>query len=127
MLQSLDHNSSSETGSLWNVKDAHVGGEIVLDYKLQLWGAAVLLNTWLSLSSTEGGFLYNAEKGVGACGNWLLHPFIGGAWESGCRFANWIAEDLEIRRRKGKGVWLGYHQMKNLKVCSCISGSNYFL
>jgi len=106
MLQSLERSIGLEAGSLWNVKDAHVGGGIVLDYKLQLWGAAVPLNTWSS-SSTEGGFLYDAENGVGACGDWLLHPSIGGAWESGRRLANWIVEDLEDRKKKGEGSSVG--------------------
>jgi len=71
----------------------------ILDSRLQLWGAAVPLNTWKtnSTSSASGdgahadsGFLYDADFGVGSCGDWLLDPSVGGAWTSGMRLAEWM-------------------------------------
>lgn len=67
----------------------------VLDARLQLWGAAVPLNVWCcsasesssSNSHTPAGFLYDAEFGVGACGDWLVEPSLAGAWASGRRLA----------------------------------------
>ena len=93
MLSSLEKSLCLEEGTI------HSG--LVLDSRLQLWGAAVPLNTWTGAPSTEKegiqpsaatGFLYDAEYGVGACGDWLLDPSIGGAWESGRRLSNWIVE-----------------------------------
>jgi len=82
-----------------------VGGEInlqdsVLESRLQLWGAAVPLNTWSSANAgvvtdeASTGFVYDAEHGVGACGDWLLEPSIEGAWESGRRLANWMTQEI---------------------------------
>jgi len=36
--------------------------------------------------------LYDAEHGVGACGDWILDPSICGAWEIGRRLSKWIVE-----------------------------------
>ena len=80
------------------------GGSIVdsiVDLKLQLWGAAVPMNTWSSgittSTSNDGGtggdvdgFVYDSRHGVGACGDWILDSSIAGAWESGRRLANWL-------------------------------------
>ena len=57
----------------------------VLESRLQLWGAAVPVNTWRPTDQT--GFLYDEEFNVGACGDWLLDSSIAGAWESGRRLA----------------------------------------
>ena len=70
----------------------------IVDLKLQLWGAAVPMNTWTSTTATSNGkgsgdvdgFVYDALHGVGACGDWILDSSIAGAWESGRRLANWI-------------------------------------
>ena len=70
----------------------------IVDLKLQLWGAAVPMNTWSSTTATsndEGivdvdGFVYDSCHGVGACGDWILDSSIAGAWESGRRLANWL-------------------------------------
>ena len=85
-------------------------GEVVdsvIDLKLQLWGAAVPLNTWSTTTTTTttvggnqqcsggddsgiDGFVYDATYGVGACGDWILDPSVAGAWESGRRLAHWL-------------------------------------
>ncbi|KAL3783985.1 hypothetical protein HJC23_013365 [Cyclotella cryptica] len=64
----------------------------VVDLKLQLWGAAVPMNTWKSGKDSDG-FVYDAQYGVGACGDWILDASIAGAWESGRRLAKWILEE----------------------------------
>ncbi|KAL7528617.1 hypothetical protein ACHAXR_002537 [Thalassiosira sp. AJA248-18] len=84
MLKSLEHSL--------NLKDGSVVDSVV-DLKLQLWGAAVPMNTWQSSSTNDNGadgFVYDATYGVGACGDWILHPSIAGAWESGRRLASWM-------------------------------------
>lgn len=68
----------------------------VVDLKLQLWGAAVPLNTWTSGGDEKcDGFVYDSQYNVGACGDWILDPSIAGAWESGRRLASWIARGEE--------------------------------
>ena len=76
--------------------------EHILDSKLQLWGAAVPLNTWKTnstatseteVSAAESGFLFDSDFGVGACGDWLLDSSIGGAWTSGVRLAEYMMDD----------------------------------
>ena len=90
MLESLGSSLGLQAGSL------HQG--IVLDSRLQLWGAGVPLNVWApkeeekSISSEENGFLFDVENGVGVCGDWLLDPSIPGAWESGRRLSNWFVK-----------------------------------
>lgn len=68
------------------------GKACVLDTKLQLWGAAVPLNTW----ADSPGFVFDDDFGVGACGDWLLDPSLEGAWESGRRLANWMNQ-VEVK------------------------------
>jgi hypothetical protein len=72
----------------------------ILESRLQLWGAAVPLNTWrLREHHGDGseqhhdGFLYDAEFCVGACGDWLMDSNIAGAWESGRRLATYMISD----------------------------------
>ena len=76
--------------------------EDILDSRLQLWGAAVPLNTWKTnstatgstdVSEAESGFLFDADFGVGASGDWLLDSSIGGAWTSGVRLAEYMMDD----------------------------------
>jgi predicted NAD/FAD-dependent oxidoreductase len=86
----------------------------ILQSRLQLWGAAVPVNTWNYDNSNstgngdnkegerEGGFVYDATHGVGVCGDWLLQPSIEGAWESGRRLAEWMAK--ELREDNGPNV-----------------------
>ena len=90
MLHSLEKALCIQPGML--VRD-------VVDLKLQLWGAAVPLNTW-TVTGEQGGFVYDAQYNVGACGDWMLDPSIAGAWESGRRLARWIA------RREQRSVGL---------------------
>lgn len=61
----------------------------IIERRLQLWGAAVPLNTY------EGadGFVWDSKFGVGVCGDWLVEPSIAGAWESGQRLAKFMLND----------------------------------
>ncbi|KAL9187195.1 hypothetical protein ACHAXT_010915 [Thalassiosira profunda] len=86
LLESLERSLQLKEGSVV---------ESVVDLKLQLWGAAVPMNTWQSNSvggKGADGFVYDATYGVGACGDWILSPSIAGAWESGRRLADWMLE-----------------------------------
>ncbi len=100
MLTNLESSFKLEKGDVSNA---------VVDLKLQLWGAAVPMNTWSSssLSSNNGGvdgFVYDATYGVGAAGDWVLDPSIAGAWESGRRLADWMLKHHEESDKK-KGDW----------------------
>lgn len=107
MLASLEKSLGLKEGTL------HKG--VVKDSRLQLWGAAVPLNVWAPIdnnhngkegdSESTTGFLYDAEHGVGACGDWLLDPSIAGAWESGRRLAEWILDCMD-------------HEKNDLSACS---------
>ena len=95
MLSNLENSLGLQEGDVVNE---------VVDLKLQLWGAAVPMNTWssssLSSSSSNGvdGFVYDAAYGVGAAGDWILDPSIAGAWESGRRLADWILNHHEKKQ-----------------------------
>ena len=52
-----------------------------VESRLQLWGAALPLNTW----DNGNDFIYDDNFKVGVCGDWLCHSSIGGAWVSGER------------------------------------------
>jgi len=88
MLSGLETSLGLDTGSI-----------SVLESRLQLWGAAVPLNTYAGGSSSGHnaepplGYVYDSRYGVGTCGDWLLHPSIEGAWESGRRLASWISKE----------------------------------
>lgn len=87
-------------GSLERSLDLQEGSVVdsIIDLKLQLWGAAVPMNTWSSTTATSNGkssgdidgFVYDAVHGVGACGDWIMDSSIAGAWESGRRLAKWV-------------------------------------
>lgn len=91
LLDSLERSLNLESGS---VVDS------VIDLKLQLWGAAVPVNTWSSATLTTSsndnnisngdidGFVYDSIHGAGACGDWIMDSSIAGSWESGRRLAN---------------------------------------
>jgi hypothetical protein len=89
LFESLERSLALQEGSVL---------DSVVDLKLQLWGAAVPMNTWTSTTATSNGegsgdvdgFVYDAPHAVGACGDWILDSSIAGAWESGRRLANWI-------------------------------------
>jgi len=89
MIEGLERSLGLQQGSI------HQG--MILDKHVQLWGAAVPLNVWAQDDDSEssnsphsGGFLFDAENGVGACGDWLLDPSIPGSWESGRRLSEWF-------------------------------------
>jgi len=94
--------------------DRNIGnlGKNILESKLQLWGAAVPLNTWNSPSNdseddtlSSNGFLYDSKFGVGACGDWLLESSIEGAWESGRRLAEWILQAEKEKNNSNNKDW----------------------
>jgi predicted NAD/FAD-dependent oxidoreductase len=63
------------------------GSVAVLERRLQLWGAAVPVNTY------QGpGFLYDGDYAVGVCGDWLVESSVAGAWRSGRRLANHLVQ-----------------------------------
>ena len=85
-----------------NLRPGAICDDEIMDSRLQLWGAAVPLNTWMNKKGeddvstvSEMGFLYDSQYGVGVCGDWLLDPSIGGAWESGRRLSNFITKSRE--------------------------------
>uniref|UniRef100_A0A7S3DXC2 Amine oxidase domain-containing protein n=1 Tax=Entomoneis paludosa TaxID=265537 RepID=A0A7S3DXC2_9STRA len=63
-----------------------------LESRLQLWGAAVPLNTWQT--SRGEGFLYDAEHHVGVCGDWLVESSVAGAWTSGQELAHHLQQPI---------------------------------
>jgi predicted NAD/FAD-dependent oxidoreductase len=99
LLQAVERSLALATGSL-------SAPTKVLESRLQLWGAAVPLNVWSSMSTSatstttsnsqeplaNGGFLYDSEFGTGVCGDWLMEPSIAGAWESGRRLGQFMAQ-----------------------------------
>jgi len=81
----------------------------ILESRLQLWGAGVPLNTWKTSSTNANvpnnnedcdGFLYDGQFGVGVCGDWLVESSIYGAWESGRRLAQYLAENTNDEESK---------------------------
>eukprot|EP00816_Leptocylindrus_hargravesii_P003112 CAMPEP_0196824210 /NCGR_PEP_ID=MMETSP1362-20130617/90899_1 /TAXON_ID=163516 /ORGANISM="Leptocylindrus danicus, Strain CCMP1856" /LENGTH=467 /DNA_ID=CAMNT_0042204389 /DNA_START=44 /DNA_END=1447 /DNA_ORIENTATION=+ len=94
LLQAVEVAFCLEKGSL-------SGDNCIRESKLQLWGAAVPLNTW----SDTPGFVFDDDFGVGACGDWLLDPSMEGAWESGRRLANWMNQ-AEVGGKKSSSVGL---------------------
>lgn len=73
---------------LVGVKESSVRNSVV-ERRLQLWGAAVPLNTYQG----GDGFVYDSKFNVGVCGDWLVEPSIAGAWESGQRLADYMKKD----------------------------------
>lgn len=105
MLSSLEKSIKLDKGTLSE-------GDLVVDSRLQLWGAAIPLNCWVSMPTTmpvandgngisiekgSNGFVYDDEFGVGVCGDWLLNSPSGieSAWESGRLLANHLESNGE--------------------------------
>mmetsp|Transcript_14440 Transcript_14440/g.22562 ORF Transcript_14440/g.22562 Transcript_14440/m.22562 type:complete len:498 (-) Transcript_14440:75-1568(-) len=100
LLSAIERSLCMDCGSLRGPEDSEPGANMVLDSRLQLWGAAVPLNTWCTTTDNNqedanAGFVYDGEYGVGACGDWLLDSSIAGAWESGRRLAKWMSDENE--------------------------------
>ena len=98
LLESLEKSLNLEEGSVINS---------VIDVKVQLWGAAVPMNTWTSHSISKDdvdGFVYDGRGGVGACGDWILDPSVAGAWESGRRLANHLLTTQELDSKLSVGL-----------------------
>jgi len=98
LLKSLEKSLNLEEGSVINS---------VIDVKVQLWGAAVPMNTWTSHGISKDdvdGFVYDGRGGVGACGDWILDPSVAGAWESGRRLANHLLTAQELDSKLSVGL-----------------------
>jgi len=98
LLESLEKSLNLKEGSVINS---------VIDIKVQLWGAAVPMNTWTSHSISKDevdGFVYDGRGGVGACGDWILDPSVAGAWESGRRLANHLLTAQELDSKLSVGL-----------------------
>jgi predicted NAD/FAD-dependent oxidoreductase len=67
---------------------------------LQLWGAAVPLNT----ASHPEQYIFDAENKVGVAGDWLVTPNIRGAAISGEALARRLCEDMDNKERPPKSV-----------------------
>jgi predicted NAD/FAD-dependent oxidoreductase len=89
MYDSIEEALALPKGSVRGPPDNAPGKGRVMESLLQLWGAAVPVNTWVSTDGADG-FIYDAEYGVGACGDWLLDASVAGAWESGRRLAKFM-------------------------------------
>ena len=109
LLSSLEQALNLKEGILQGPIDGPAGCGMILESRLQLWGAGVPLNTWKATSEPHG-FLYDAKFRVGTCGDWLLDPSIAGAWESGRRLAEYMSTSkhmnvgLEGKFEVSKGV-----------------------
>lgn len=102
LLEATERSLCLAPGTLRGTQEDSPGRGIVLDSRLQLWGAAVPLNTWTTSEKTQPhGFLYDSKYYVGACGDWLLEASIAGAWESGRRLANWMSSEKGSRQSVG--------------------------
>ena len=89
LVERVTHDMLAAVERAFGVDEGSISSTVI-ESRLQLWGAAVPINTW---SGGSPGFLYDGTFGVGACGDWLLQPSIEGAWESGRRLANWILKE----------------------------------
>jgi predicted NAD/FAD-dependent oxidoreductase len=82
----------------------------VLEQRLQLWGAALPINTWETSDDDSngvggaGGYIYDAEHSVGVCGDWLVQPSIAGAWTSGQRLADSFVASVDDKNAKSFGL-----------------------
>ena len=108
LLSNLEHSLNLDVGDVSNS---------VVDLKLQVWGAAVPMNTWSSTSSSNNGdvdgFVYDATYGVGAAGDWILDPSVAGAWESGRRLADWMLQHHEESDNKREKWSVGLPDLTN--------------
>jgi predicted NAD/FAD-dependent oxidoreductase len=84
-------------------------GKAVLEQRLQLWGAALPINTWETSKNDNngvgaGGYLYDADHAVGVCGDWLVQPSVAGAWTSGQQLADHFVASTDHKSAKSFGL-----------------------
>jgi len=91
LYESLEQALALPKESLRGPVETPPGSNRILESRLQLWGAGVPLNTWITQNEKKQGFLYDGDYGVGACGDWLVDSSIAGAWESGRRLAQYMS------------------------------------
>jgi hypothetical protein len=96
----LAHNVTNEllksVEELAAMKESSVRNSVV-ERRLQLWGAAVPVNTYQG----GNGFVWDSEFGLGVCGDWLVEPSLAGAWDSGQRLAEYM---LKQDRQNSSGL-----------------------
>lgn len=96
----LVHNVTNEllksVEELAAMKESSVRNSVV-ERRLQLWGAAVPVNTYQG----GNGFVWDSEFGLGVCGDWLVEPSVAGAWDSGQRLAEYM---LKQDRQNSSGL-----------------------
>jgi predicted NAD/FAD-dependent oxidoreductase len=80
----------------------------VFEQRLQLWGAALPINTWETSDDNSsvgaGGYIYDADHAVGVCGDWLVQPSIAGAWTSGQQLADHLVASADKQNAKSFGL-----------------------
>jgi predicted NAD/FAD-dependent oxidoreductase len=81
----------------------------VLEQRLQLWGAALPINTWETSGDDKngvgaGGYIYDADHAVGVCGDWLVQPSVAGAWTSGQQLADHFVASTDQNNAKSFGL-----------------------
>eukprot|EP00547_Thalassionema_nitzschioides_P011429 CAMPEP_0194257526 /NCGR_PEP_ID=MMETSP0158-20130606/39248_1 /TAXON_ID=33649 /ORGANISM="Thalassionema nitzschioides, Strain L26-B" /LENGTH=476 /DNA_ID=CAMNT_0038996597 /DNA_START=10 /DNA_END=1440 /DNA_ORIENTATION=- len=92
LYESIEEALVLPRGSLRGSAEDPAGSGCILESRVQLWGAAVPLNTWIPSEDIAQGFLYDGDYGVGTCGDWLLDSSLAGAWESGRRLAQFLID-----------------------------------
>lgn len=92
LYKSLEEALVLPRGSLRGQPETPAGSGKILESRVQLWGAAVPLNTWIPDDDIAQGFIHDGDYNVGACGDWLLDSSLAGAWESGRRLAQFLID-----------------------------------
>lgn len=64
---------------------------MVVESKAQLWGAGVPMTVMKTGGGDQHGYIWDADRNVGVCGDWLSAPSIEGAAMSGTLLAEAIA------------------------------------
>jgi predicted NAD/FAD-dependent oxidoreductase len=84
-------------------------GKAVLEQRLQLWGAALPINTWEASGDDKncvgaGGYIYDTDHAVGVCGDWLVQPSVAGAWTSGQQLADHFVASTDQNNARSFGL-----------------------
>ncbi|XP_021345828.1 uncharacterized protein LOC110445489 isoform X2 [Mizuhopecten yessoensis] len=82
--------------------------------KVQLWGAAVPLNTL----NTKEECVFDGQHNVGICGDWLVSPCLQGAAISGLRLAEFIQSHSSGANRTASSLQLDFTAADNHAIGS---------